>query len=133
MNATPSNRSMVRNCVLTVLCMALSAMLMYSTSYAKECEPGNCNAVKVLNPTDQKQTIRFLLCCDGELRKSDCHVVPPGSSEIVFPEGCTVLQAGFCPTLSSAFPRRLCVKFYDDECVVRIVPCFGTNESDDFN
>ena len=45
------NLAMLRRCLFAVLCTVLSTVALHSTSYAKECEGGNCNSVKVYNFT----------------------------------------------------------------------------------
>jgi len=72
--------------------------------------------------------VRFLVCCNGELQKTECYTVPVGTSAIEFPAGCTVVKAGFCEPLS----RRFCIRFSEEECVMRIFNCLGVDgESDD--
>ncbi len=111
--------AVLRRCLFTILSIAFTSVLLYSTSYAKECEEGQCKAVKVLNYTDYAFKIQFLLCCDGEYKETECEEVPLEGTSFDFPDGCTMLKFGFC----SRLPRGVCAKWYDDECVIRIVYC----------
>ncbi len=116
MNTLTTN---IRRYVFAVLCMALATVMMHATVSAKECEEGNCKGIKIGNDTDYSFSIKFLLCCDGELKETSCKDVPPGVSTIEFPEGCTILKWGFCNRLTP----RICSKWYEDECVLKIYYC----------
>lgn len=119
MNNPTYTRTLLRSCFFAVLCMMLSATTMSSFSYAAECDEGNCRGIKIANSTGYDLEIRFLLCCDGETRRTDCYEVPPGRTLIEFPDGCTLLRWGFCNTLSP----KICYTWYPDECVLRIYEC----------
>ena len=108
-----------QRCILAVLCMALFAVLLHSTGYAKECEEALCKEIKVQNYTDYEFKIHFLLCCDGEYRETDCEAVPLEGAHFDFPDGCTMLKFGFC----SRLPRGVCAKWDETECVIKMVYC----------
>lgn len=109
----------IQRFVFAVLCMALTSVAAHSSAFAKECEGGNCNAIKIGNDTDYTMSIQFVLCCDGEVKETRCMDVPPGTSKIEFPEGCTIIKWGFCNRLTP----RICYKWYEDECVLKIYYC----------
>ncbi len=114
-----SGSALMHRYLFAVLCMALATIFMQSASYAAECEPGNCSGIKIANYTAQDFKIRFLLCCDGELKRTDCYEVPTNEGTIDFPEGCTLLRWAFCNTLSP----KICYKWYPDDCVLKIYEC----------
>jgi hypothetical protein len=105
--------------LFAVLCTVLSTVAMHSTSYAKECEGGNCKAIKIYNYTDYKHELQFLLCCNYELKKTDCYTVPVGESKIEFSDGCTIVKWGFCARLTP----RICYKYDETDCVLKIFYC----------
>ncbi len=118
-NIQSHSTALVHNCLFAVLCIMISTIAIHTTSYAKECDEGNCKGIKIANYTDYKYEIRFLLCCNYELKKTDCYTIPVGESAIEFPDGCTLLKWGFCETLSP----KICYKWDDADCVLKIFYC----------
>jgi hypothetical protein len=99
--------------------MVLSTVALHSTSYAKECEGGNCKSVKVYNFTGFSYQLQFLLCCDGEYRETRCITIPPEGRSIDFPEGCTVVKFALCS--SPYLPA--CADWDERECYIKITYC----------
>jgi hypothetical protein len=112
-------RTLVQRFLFAVLCTVLSTVALHSTSYAKECEGGNCKSVKVYNFTGVEYSLHFLLCCDGEYRETRCYTIPPEGRSIDFPDGCTVVKFAFC----SSAHREPCLKWDETECYIKIVYC----------
>ena len=111
-----------RRCLFAVLCMALSAVLMHSTGYAKECDEGNCKGIKIYNCTKYEYKMQFKLCCDYEIKVTDCDYYVPadacdGAAKFDF-SPCTVLSVGICD-----LPDNVCFYWDEDGCYVKIYYC----------
>lgn len=109
----------VRRFVVAAFCMAIAVLASHSSAFAKECDEGKCNIIKIVNYTKFEYKMMFLLCCDGEYKETDCYGVPLEKSKIEFPGGCTVLKWAFCHDVSP----KICTKWDESECVLYIYYC----------
>lgn len=88
--------------ILVATCLVLMLVLNSTSAQAQKCEDGNCKGIKIYNCTKYEYKIRFKLCCDGEIKVTDCEYVPAdgcdGAAKFDF-SPCTILKVGFCNPL----------------------------------
>lgn len=92
----------VAACLLVLSCFALLMATGPAPAVAQECEDGSCTYIKIYNCTKYEYKMQFKLCCDGEIKVTDCYYIPgdacEGAAKFDF-DPCTIINVGFCSPL----------------------------------